>query len=509
MSLDLRGKKILIFQQRNWGRTVGHFLAKKLQAEGCRLAALTLKKTSHRFTASQTEVQYEQIVNLDDITDNPQKYLTGENITLADVCRELKIDTVWPLLNSNRNLVKSYRRKFFYSYRKNVSDEHMIAYFMAYYRVVRDLCASFKPDAVVMAAFVFEGHVMLDLFAKKLGIPVMALSFSKIPGYYIFSRSYQSTTGAFFQRLRDLNDGREKSPNRQKARQYIQEFRQQFKKSDSVKRLEAQRLKRKSFFQKVRGELAPYYHALRYILYGSENECPNLGPQEDWRPPRILLRDHYLRKRYQKFADNYFYYPFDQVQKFVYFPLQVQPEVTIDLNAPFFSNQIETARLVAMALPDDYTLVVKDHPIMAGKHSPSYLEKVALTPNVKLIDYRIPTEQILKRVALVVSSNGTSMTEAAFYSVPAIQLGELGITQVLPNVTKHTDMTTLAKKIKAVLFFDLHTAEYERQLENFVAAVFDTGINIDYHRAWHRGEGNLEEIWQGYKQELLQENSEK
>ena len=35
----LKGKRILIFQQRGWALTIGHFLAKKLQAEGGRLAA--------------------------------------------------------------------------------------------------------------------------------------------------------------------------------------------------------------------------------------------------------------------------------------------------------------------------------------------------------------------------------------------------------------------------------------------------------------------------------------
>ena len=46
---ELRGKKILIFQQRSWGRGIGYFLAQQLQKEGCELAALTLQKSGHDF----------------------------------------------------------------------------------------------------------------------------------------------------------------------------------------------------------------------------------------------------------------------------------------------------------------------------------------------------------------------------------------------------------------------------------------------------------------------------
>jgi len=35
----------------------------------------------------------------------------------------------------------------------------------------------------------------------------------------------------------------------------------------------------------------------------------------------------------------------ENLGKFVYFPLQVQPEIAIDVAAPFFSNQIENCQI--------------------------------------------------------------------------------------------------------------------------------------------------------------------
>ena len=195
-------------------------------------------------------------------------------------------------------------------------------------------------------------------------------------------------------------------------------------------------------------------------------------------------------------------YPFDKIKKYAYFPLQFQPEETIDVRAPYFANQIETARLVAMSLPDDYTLVVKEHPGMIGKRPPSYIEKVARTVNVKLIDYRIPTEKVLKGATLVISPSSTTIAEAAFLKIPAIQLGDLGTTLKLPNVTHHTDMTTLSKKIRGVISNSLETDEYERRLENYVAAVFDTGFDYNYIKAWEQNMKDMDELWNIYKNEI-------
>ena len=156
-----------------------------------------------------------------------------------------------------------------------------------------------------------------------------------------------------------------------------------------------------------------------------------------------------------------------------------------------------------MALPDDYTLAVKEHPAMVEWRPPSYIEKVARTPNVKLIDYRLSPDQILKKAALVVSPSGTTIVEAAFYRVPAIQLGNLGTTLKLPNVVRHTDMTTLSQKIREVLGYNLNTPDYERRLENYAAAAFDTGFEFNYWGVWERAETDeMSHLWQAWWKEI-------
>lgn len=495
-------KKILIFQQRGWAINIGHFLAKKLQDEGCRLATLTLKRTTHEFILNQTEVKYDLIINNDEIMSRPKDYLRGEIFSLEEICRELGINSIWPLVSTLRNHVRSYKDKFYYGFKQNVPDEEIIDYVVAVYKCIKDIFEKFEPEIIIAPNFVSLPHIMFNLYAKKRGIEMITITDCKVQGVYIFSYNYQDSEGSFYERVDALNNKIAETTNRERAKKYISEFRQKFKVPDYMDGA-TNSLRRKTFQQKIRHLLSPYYHILMWYIKRPINVLENIGITTDWRPPKIILRDHYCQNKYIKFMDNFNYYPFKKVKKFIYFPLQFQPESSIDVAAPFFSNQIETARQIAMSLPDDYTLVVKEHPAMVGLRPPSYIEKVDRTVNIKLIDYRISSEEVLKKCDLVISPNSTTLTEAAFLKKPAIQLGNLGTTLKLPNVFRHTDMTTLVKKIKEILDVDLETAEYERRLENYVSAAYDVGMEMDYIGIWEKGKKEeLEFLLDIYKKEI-------
>lgn len=495
----LSGKKILIFQQRGWAISIGRFLARRLQADGCRLAAVTSKKLTHQYTVSQKEVAYDHILNIDEILDGPEKNLAGEDISLEEICCELNIDSIWPMLHSNRFLVRSYKDKYYYGYRQNVSDEHMVSYIKAYYKRLSDLFRDFKPDLILVSAFISEEQLMLKLLADKYKIPVVAVMDAKVPGYYVFAHDHLCRQSPLIDRFHELQNNKSRSPNLAKAKNFISEFRREFKKP-----VYASEEEEKTLLKKIRHHLSPLRRIIDFYTKPKvrANHLKSIGPTIDYRPPGIILRDFWCHKKYAKFADNYKYYHLEKIEKGVFFPLKFTPEGNIDLMCPLYNNQIELARQVAMSLPGDYTLVAKDHWAMLGLRTPSYLEKVAKTPNVKLIDYRISAEEVLKKVDLIISTYSTVFFEAAFFYKPVVMLGASGIFELLPNVFRHDNLYTLSAKIKEVLKINLRTEQYERQLENFVAAVYDTGFDYNYMAAWERSLGSREELWQIYKKEI-------
>lgn len=497
-SKTFQAKRILIFQQRNWGLNIGHSLAQELQAEGCQLAALTFKKSAHGFILEQKAVKYDLVVSNDEIMGRPADYLAGDNFSVAEICTDLGLDSIWPIVSALRNHVRSYKDKYYYGFKQNVSDEEILNFVKASYKNIKFIFDKFDPELIITPNFVSFPHIMFNLYAEKKGIKMMAVTDCKVGNIRIFSYSFRDDQGPFYDHLDNLNAGRSQTNNRDKAKEYIKDFRQTFKHPQSIRELES----KKSLKKIIRHALSPYYHSLRWYVDKPINVLDSTGITLDYRPPKYILRDHYAHKHNQRFMNKFDYYPFEKVGPYVYFPLQFQPEASIDVAAPYFSNQLETARQLAMSLPDDYTLVVKEHPTMVGLRPPSYIEKIARTVNVKFIDYRISSEQVLKQAALVVSPNSTTLNEAAYLKKPAIQLGNLGTTLKLPNVFRHTDMTTLAQKIKQVLATDLNTAEYEKKLENYVAAAYDIGFDVDYLGLWYQGKGDMEELWQIYKKEI-------
>lgn len=497
----MAGKKILILQQRGWGINIGHYLASQLQNEGCRLASWTFKKTTHEFITKNDSVKYDLILNNDQIMEKPESFLNNDDYSLEEICNSLKISTIWPYVYSLRNHVKSYPYKYYYGFRQNISDENIILYIKAIYKCILIFFNEFKPDLIISPNFVALPHIMMNLYARVHGIRMMGMTDCKVRGINIVTTSFQDNEGPFFDRFRELSEKNLDSPNRDKAKCYMQQFRKEFIQPDYT---DSNRNKNKiNLLSKIKHEIRPFYHSAKWILNKNANRLSGFTTTIDYKSPKYILRDHYCTRRYCKFMDHFQYYPFKKLQRYAYFPLQFQPEASIDVAAPYYNNQIEAARLVAMSLPDDYTLVVKEHPAMVGFRPPSYIKKIALTPNVKLIDYRIPSDKVIQNSDIIISPNSTSLMEAAFYWKPAIQLGNLGTTLLLPNVFKHTDFTTLSFKIKQLLSIEMKNHQYEKELENYITAAYDAGFNEDYINIWEKGrKENLEKLWLFFKSNI-------
>ena len=496
----INSKRILIFQQRGWALKIGHFLAQKLQAEGAILGAITIKKTTHEFIAKQNDVSYKFLMYADEIKENPSKFLNPDTFSLEEICNDLGIDSIWPIVQAARNHVKSYKDKYYYGYKQNISDDEIIIYIKAIYKNIKNVFHDFKPDLIITPNFVGIQHILFNLYATKHNVTMLGVTDSKIRGHYLFIENYLDSRGLLFDRFKELEQGA-CSENIDKAKKYYESSKDKLqtpKDFDDFKNNGSLSLK-----EHIRQQLSLCKGILRFLIGTSKNRLKNTGITLDYLPPKYLWRDYYRNNQYRKNANSFDYYPFSKIKKYIYFPLQFQPEATIDVVSPRFNNQIETARQVAMSLPDDYTLLVKDHPAMLGFRATSYLEKVAHTPNVKLVDYRIPAEEILKKSAMVISPNSTTISEAAFLNIPAIQLGPLGTTLLLPNVFPHSDLSTLSGKIKEVLKHKFDSKHYDKSLLNFIAAVYDIGFDYDYVAAWEEGKTeNIEDLWLLYKKEI-------
>lgn len=110
--------------------------------------------------------------------------------------------------------------------------------------------------------------------------------------------------------------------------------------------------------------------------------------------------------------------------KFIFFPLQVVPESSINIPNPFFIQQTRLIDLIRFNMPDDFLLVVKEHSVMWGRRSNKFYKKLNKCSGVRLINPKINTIEIIQKSSLTVSISGTACFEAFILKKPSIVFGK-------------------------------------------------------------------------------------
>jgi CDP-glycerol glycerophosphotransferase (TagB/SpsB family) len=179
-----------------------------------------------------------------------------------------------------------------------------------------------------------------------------------------------------------------------------------------------------------------------------------------------------LKERYIREADL-------QGLRYVFFPLHTEPEVSLLVYGRPFVNQIEIVRMLALSLPVDTVLVVKEHPWMVGKRSLAAYKKMLDIPRVRFADPALEARLLVKQAVLVAVVTGSVALEAAMLNKPVITFGDCPY-NLLPDtmVRRCADPRRLQVMIREVL--GQHKADEEALLA-YVTAVFDTSVSANLY----------------------------
>lgn len=109
--------------------------------------------------------------------------------------------------------------------------------------------------------------------------------------------------------------------------------------------------------------------------------------------------------------------------RFVLYAAQVSPESSINTLAQFFVAQERVIDLLRFALPAGYTLLVKEHPAMAGSRPFGFYARLRRMAGVRLVAPEVPMAALLPRAALVASVTGTVGLEAYLAGKPSLLFG--------------------------------------------------------------------------------------
>jgi hypothetical protein len=216
---------------------------------------------------------------------------------------------------------------------------------------------------------------------------------------------------------------------------------------------------------------------------------------------RVLFKEilFSLKRRYREwFIDNHLVYDVDTKIPYVYLPLHQEPERSLLIAAPFYTNQVENIKHVVKSLPVGFKLYVKEHPTQGparGWRKISTYKEIMEIPNVILIHPSFSSKELIKNCSLVVTAGGTSCFEAAFYGKSSILFADLGY-KLLPSVYKLNRLEELPDAIKTSLAKNVDVSALDKYLTLIENNSFDfdyLDFELNYHRWFYYG-GHLVDV---------------
>ena len=163
-------------------------------------------------------------------------------------------------------------------------------------------------------------------------------------------------------------------------------------------------------------------------------------------------------------------------EKYIYYPLHVNPEYSTNFQGTLWMNQLYTIELLSKSVPHDWTVCVKEHPAMfiARVRPQAFYDKIKQFPNVRMVPVSMTGEELIKGAQMVAVVTGTTGWEAILHGKPIISF-----------VDNYFDVLGLSAKFASIRTFPLEmrdeikrmspvsAQERERRITCFLAALLE------------------------------------
>ncbi len=248
-----------------------------------------------------------------------------------------------------------------------------------------------------------------------------------------------------------------------KTLEQLQSLREKFDMYKTVNDMESKFLKSKTKM---------LFAAIKFLFFNDNAHIKTHFPYFGRTKIKVLLKSlkYYLIEPYRlHFINKNFLHKIPN-EKFIYFALPAEPERTVLLAAPFYTNQLDVVSNIVKSLPFGYKLYVKEHPAMnsRGWRKISYYKQLIKMPNVKLVHPQVKSEDIIKKSSLVIAISGTAGFEASFFNKPSIVFTDTNYS-ILSNVIRLKSVEELPEAIRISLTKKINHLELGEYVDTILA----------------------------------------
>ncbi|MCH7648829.1 MAG: hypothetical protein IIA83_09505 [Thaumarchaeota archaeon] len=341
-----------------------------------------------------------------------------------------------------------------------------------------------QPDFFITTETALRPHHTFYLYCKKNGIKILMLNFANWGNYCYISENYHQ-----------LDNFEELFKNKQSLQTTFEQLQKRLdEKIQSKKLTNFYNKTRKSKFKKIKA-------AIQLLFISNNNNIKTHYTYFGRTKSRVLFKEIKNLLKFwfrQWYIDNSFLIKTPETKPIIFFTLQQEPERSLLISAPNYTDQMKTIDYISRCIPDNYILLVKEHPTQGpgrGWRNLSDYKYFKNFPKVKFIHPSISTTDIIKKSKLVISVSGTPSLEASFFNKPSITFVKNDFT-LIPSIQKLNSKDDLPKLIQNSLqktFDPQFVGKYFDILEE-QSFIFDyLNLQLDY-ASYFYFDGNLVDI---------------
>ncbi len=170
----------------------------------------------------------------------------------------------------------------------------------------------------------------------------------------------------------------------------------------------------------------------------------------------------------------------DFSRNYIYFPLQLQPELTTSTLGGIFSDQILAIERLSSLIPKDWLIYVKENPKQLDGHRGSYFfKRLSLIPNIRYISKDINSFDLIENSQFVATITGTVGWEAIQHGKVCVVFGKAWY-QNFSGVVKYRDSLRLNDILNIKIDKSIIQEQYNQLILKTANGIVDRGYISNY-----------------------------
>jgi len=397
-----------------------------------------------------------------DVTDKPGKYFESEDIVNFEK-KWFFHDNIFDIKQKpDLEYLSKFEKQFNIQLSKIVFSERLFSEFNEFYkfksdeilRILELECKFFeevldeiKPDFVLMFTPYLHHELLFFRLCKAKGIKTLELNNTK----------FDTAVIGFEDEIKNYDKFEMQSPTRG-----FSELKDYFLKNYMLKSSKKV-VKRTELSSNEKFSVALEY----FIFTNNQNMKNNFGyfGRNKTKVFFNYLNNEIKIKKRKKFIDEKFDYKLMD-EKYILFPLQTDAESALLVESPLQNDQIEIIKKISKAMPIDYKLIVKEHPMAKSRswRSIETYKKIMDIPRVKLLHPDVKIQEIIKDISLVITISSNVALDALFSQKPVMMFAENYIS-VIPSIHKIKNVLELPSDIEKMLNQQVNPADLEKYIQ--------------------------------------------